>query len=113
MGLTDQPVFLKERMRPLIPFVPYFLSINHKMNTNFTSVILIFHFVFFLVWLSVSLDLRLICFKFCFHTKKYYNSHFGINNFKVHDFTLIENYVPVHLSRLIFILITDFIEILE
>lgn len=95
-GLTDQPVFLKERMRPLIPFVPYFLSINHKMNTNFTS-----------------LDLRLICFKFCFHTKKYYDSHFGINNFKVHDFTLIENYVPVHLSRLIFILNTDFIEILE
>lgn len=46
-GLTDQPVFLKERMRPLIPFVPYFLTINHKMNTNFTSVILIFHFVFF------------------------------------------------------------------
>lgn len=52
-------------------------------------------------------------FQILFSYKKNYNSHFGINNFKVHDFTLIENYVPVHLSRLIFILNTDFIEILE
>lgn len=65
------------------------------------------------MWFSVSLDLRLICFKFCFYIKKYYDSYFGINNFKVYDFILIENYVLVYLFRLIFIFIIDFIEIFE
>lgn len=72
-------------MRQLIPCVPYFLSIKHKLNYQCNSYFSLC--LFSIVGFGVSLEFSLICYKFWFDTKFITGLYFGIKNLKDDDYT--------------------------